>query len=77
MMHFGKRKEKREHAQQPPSLHTRLDTPNSWKEMKKKNQPIFFLHEKSDKANSVKKEKKAWQLPFVEDQSHLTLGKKE
>ena len=57
MMHFGKRKEKREHAQQPPSLHTRLDTPNSWKEMKKKNQPIFFLHEKSDKANSMKKEK--------------------
>ena len=49
---------------------------NSWKEKKKKNQPIFFLHEKSDKANSVKKEKKAWQLPFVEDQSHLTLGKK-
>ena len=30
---------------------------NSWKEKKKKNQPIFFLHEKSDKANSVKKEK--------------------
>jgi len=57
-MHFGKRKEKREHAQQPPSLNARLDTPNSWKEKKKKNEPIFFLHEKSDKANSVKKEKK-------------------
>jgi len=44
-MHFGKRKEKREHAQQPPSLNARLDTPNSWKEKKKKNEHIFFLHE--------------------------------
>jgi len=29
-----KRKEKRDQAQQPLSLHARLDTPNSWKEKK-------------------------------------------
>jgi len=54
-MQFGKRKEKREQAQQPPSLHARLDTPNSWKVKKEENEPIVSLHEKSDKPYSGKK----------------------
>jgi len=44
-MHFGRGKEKREQTQQPLSLHARLDTPNSWKERKEKNEPIISLHE--------------------------------
>ena len=36
-----KRKKKKEQAQQPPSLHGRSDTPNSWKEKKKKSEPIY------------------------------------
>ena len=71
---FWKKERKNEQAQQLPSLHGRSGTPNSLKEKKKKNEPIVSLHEKSDKPNSGKR-KNAW--PFMEDQSHLTLGKKK
>ena len=63
-MQFGKRKEKREQAQQPPSLHARLDTPNSWKVKKEENEPIVSLHEKSDKPNSGKTEIKSLAVSF-------------
>ena len=43
---------------------------------KEKNEPIASLHEKSEKPNPGRK-KKAWQPPFMEDQSHLTQGKKK
>jgi len=48
------KKKSKEQAQQRPSLHGRSDTPNSWKEKKKKNEPIVSLHEKSNSG------KKAW-----------------
>jgi len=37
---------------------------------------IVSLHEKPDKPNFGKK-KQSLQPPFMEDQSHLTLGKKK
>jgi len=42
-------------------------------------EPIHVVsrHEKSNKPNSGKKNKKPGSPPFMEDQSHLTLGKKK
>jgi len=40
---FWKKKNKKEQAQQPSSLHGRSDTPNSWKEKKKKQMSLTVL----------------------------------
>ena len=66
----------------PPSMEDHADTPNSWKEKKNKNELTVSLHMhdlKSETNLSLEKIiiKKAFQPPFMEDQTHLTLGKNE
>jgi len=53
-----KKRKIKEQAQQPLSLHGRLDTPNSWKIKKKKNEPIAFLHKSQTNVLNSGKEKK-------------------